>query len=300
MPDPVAPAAPVVAAPVPTSNPGGPIPVAAPVAPVKQMSTTATNAASAASTANQAAAALGENTADPTAAATGAPPVDPAAVVPPVDSGPASLTPTAVYTPSGNKTIDQVAQLLINSKFEGAQTIVNEVIQQQELSLASKATLVDELGIDIANLVISQLETSVAAVKADGAKEGARLKQIAMERFGGDDAEAVWEGLQRFAQSPQANLSQDDRKVMNRLLSEGGTAAEMVINSLADKYEKSTGYKNSPSLMSGTTSQPTGAATLTKKEYQREIGPAIAKYGESSREVTALRNRRALSISKGM
>ena len=279
---------------VPTSSPGGPTPIDTP----QTLSGTATNAASAASAANQAATALGETTADPTATAGAtAPETTPAT---PATGEPASLTPSTAYTPSGNKTIDQVAQLLVNSKFDGAQAIVNEVVQQQELSLTSKATLVDELGIDIATLVISQLESSVAAVKADGAKEGARLKQVAMERFGGDDPEKVWEGLQRFAQSPQSGISSDEKNVMNRLLSEGGSAAEMVINTLADKYEKSTGYKNSPSLMTGTSASNTSFSALTKQEYQREIGPAIAKYGESSREVTALRNRRAISISKGM
>ena len=139
------------------------------------------NAASSASQANQQATAAGENINAP-----------PAAVVPPTippvtsesgtSSEPASLD-TARFNPSGNEQIDQITNLLHNSKFDGVETIINEVITTQELSLSSKATLVDKLGSDVAKLVITQLETSVATVKAAGAAEGKRLKDYAFSKL---------------------------------------------------------------------------------------------------------------------
>lgn len=217
-------------------------------------------------------------------------------------TGPATLEtppPGFLHIESGNKIVDQISQLLSNQQFEGAQDIINELMDTQELTLQSKADLVKGLGADVANLVISQLEASVAAVKEAGTKEGQRLKQVAMERFGGTDADAVWQGIQDFAKSPDSGMSQGERNVMNELLAAGGTKAELVINHLASIYEKSPQYTAAPQLMEGTAAGTTGFQPLSKAEYQQLIGPAIRESGEASPEVQALRNRRSVSISRG-
>lgn len=271
--------------------------------PTQQLSKSPVNSDSSSSKANQQATAAGEPTGlhgDNKPAETPPPSAAPP-VAQPQDGG-ISLTPTApsfLHVETGNKTIDQVATLLSNQQFEGAQGIIQEMMETQELSLTSKADLVKGLGADVAALVINQLETSVASVKEAGQREGARLKQFAQERFGGADAESTWAGLQRFAQSPQAGLTQTDRKVFNELLAKGGTEAELVIDALASKYEKSTGYTKAPTLMEGTSANTSSFQPLNKADYQSQIGPAVGKYGEASQEVQALRQRRAISISRG-
>lgn len=262
------------------------------------------NAVSAASSANQQAAAAGEhqglsNQDQAKALANEAtqPQGVPGAEATP---GEATLSPPQAFTPSGNSSIDQVTQLLMNQKFEGAQEVVNEVISNQELSLTSKAKLVDELGADIAGLVINQLETSVAVVKEAGAAEGKRLKEYAYEKFGGADPDNTWSEFQRYANSSDVGLSSTDKTSMNEMLSAGGLKAEMVIDTLFNKYKDSTGFVKQPSLMEGDKATQTGFQPMSKRDYQAEIGPAIVKFGESSQEVQSMRNRRAISISRGI
>jgi hypothetical protein len=270
------------------------------------MRTTPVSAAASASRVNQQAVAAGEvigtgagdapvdGSSDPLATST-APAVQ-------SDNGPATLETAPVgflHIETGNKIVDQVSQLLTSQNFGNAQAIITEIMDTQELSLTSKAELVKGLGADVANLVISQLETSVATVKEAGAKEGARLKQIAMERFGGNDPDLVWQGIQDFAKSPASGLTQGERNTMNELLSAGGYKAEMTISHLADKYEKSSVYSRPAELLEGTAIGTSGFQPLSKAEYQSQIGPAIRESGEASKEVQALRNRRSVSISRG-
>lgn len=213
---------------------------------------------------------------------------------------PVSLDPKPRFSSSGNEHIDQVANLIANSGVKNAEALVNEVVEGKALSLSSKAELVEEFGADIATLVINQLETAVSSMKKAGEVEGARLKDYAAKRFGSTDVEGTWVALQNFAHSPEANLSLDDRRTMNTMLEVGGLQAEMVINSLGDKYKQSTGYSNPPMLMQGDGPSGDGFQPMSKVDYQQQIGPAIVKYGEASQEVQALRNRRAISISRGV
>ena len=148
-------------------------------------------------------------------------------------------------------------------------------------------------------MVINQLENSVAAVKEAGAVEGKRLKDYAFNKFGGNNPEETWSGLQQFAQSQSSNLSSEDRSAMNEMLSAGGIKAELVIDSLYSKYKDSDQYIERPALMQGDQATQSNVSMLSKKDYQSQIGPAIAKFGESSQEVTALRQRRQFSLLRG-
>ena len=261
------------------------------------------NSQSASSKANQQAAAAGENqglTNQDQSQAVQSPESKPNQEIPTAQAteGQATLDP-ARFKSSGNEIVDQITNLLSNRNFSGAEDIVAEVYETQELSLASKAKLVEELGADISQLVINQLEMSVQQAKQKGEQEGKRLKEYAFSKIGGENPESTWAGLQQFAQSPDSGLSSEDKKVMNKMLQEGGLQAEMVIDSLLSKYQKTSSYTNPPQLMQGDTIFQSGFQPMSKQEYQSEIGPAIAKYGESSQEVQALRNRRAISMSRG-
>lgn len=262
----------------------------------KEMSTSAVNAASAASSANQQAAAAGESLGND-----GQVPQGPdASQAPPATQEAATLTPaaTGLFAPSGDATIDQIGQLLANKQFAGAQDILNEVVSNQELSLQSKAKLVDEMGADVAGLIISTLDKSVADIKAKGAAEGARLKEYAFGKLGGDSADATWSRLQEHAQYDQ-DMTAQDKQIMNEMLSAGGLKAEMVIDNLINKYTDSSDYRKDPNLMQG--DMPTGGGfnMLSRQAYQEQIGPAISQYGENSQEVQALRQRRTISMSRG-
>ena len=282
-------AAPAAATPPANPSVGGTIP---------GPSSSPVNATSAASQANQQAVAAGETKGLTNKDGTV---TDQGTTTPPIPDGNAAAPSldTARFTPSGNKHIDQINNLLVNASFDGADAIINEVTTTQELSLTSKAKLVDKLGADVAQLVIEHLETSVAAVKEAGAVEGKRLKDYAFQKFGGNDPQETWNGLQQFAQSQSANLSADDKKAMNEMLNAGGIKAELVIDSLFSKYKESDQYVERPALMQGDATNSSNMSLVTKKQYQEQIGPAVAKYGEQSQEVAALRQRRQFSLLRG-
>ena len=153
------------------------------------------------------------------------------------------------YTNTGNTAIDQVSNLLQNANFPGVGMMINEITQNHELSLLSKAKLVDELGADVAGLIINQLEGAVRTAKEDGEKEGQRLKEYAFQKLGGESAEATWELLQANVQA-DPNMSDADRKAMNDMLGAGGFKAELVIDSLVSRYAQS-GGTITPNLMQG-------------------------------------------------
>lgn len=283
--------APASATPAPGSTSGTPAP--------KTMGTSAVNATAAASAANQQALAAGEQLGmsakdgQPAAAAPGTQPQSA-----PATAEPASLTTTPSFTPTGNATIDQISTLLTNKNFAGSQAIVNEVISTHELSLSSKAQLVDAMGGDVAELVISTLERSVQDVKEAGRVEGARLKEYAFGKLGGDNADTTWARLQQHAQA-DTSMTTEHKSIMNELLGLGGLKAEMAIDTLISKYTNSSNFRKEPNLMAGDQSTQDGFNHLSKQGYQAEIGPAVNKYGENSQEVKALRHRRQISISRG-
>ena len=200
---------------------------------------------------------------------------------------------------TGIQALDDVASLLATQKFAGTDTILREVTETGQISLTSKADLVKALGPDIAKLVINQLEGSVAAAKEQATKEGERLKSYALERFGGQDGEAVWAGVQRFARSEASGFTAADRASMNKMLQAGGIQAEMVINEIARRYESSSGYTRQPNLLQGQSAGTQSFQPLSKQQYAEELRTVVQKYGYNSREANALQQRRAMSAQRG-
>ena len=220
----------------------------------------------------------------------------------PMDATPenVSLTPTTrTLGSTGNETVDQVLEFLGSSGLQDVDGILEEVSTAQELSLASKARLIKELGPELASMVIGNLDRAVQDQREAGEAEGKRLKEYALAQFGGTDPDGVWEGAKRFANSPASGLSADDKKVMNELLGKGGPQAEMVIRDIAQRYKKYSGYQNQGDLMEGNTGSTSMFSPLTREQYQKDIGRMVKEYGESSREVMALRQKRAQSIKMG-
>ena len=217
---------------------------------------------------------------------------EPAVVVEPVVAAVAVAPPT----PTGNAKFDQVAELLAAKNVVGYEAILSEAAAG-EISLTNKAALVEALGADVAQLVMGQLDTEITAQRATGAAEGSRLKEYASEKFGGtkEQAEESWTVLAAFAKSEASGLDTADRTALNKMLQSGGKQGEWAINQLHDLYKKSSGFQSVPSLISGDGPTQSSFTPLSRQDYQAQIGPAIRKFGEGSREVAALRNNRSVS-----
>ena len=201
---------------------------------------------------------------------------------------------------SGNESIDQVANLLADKGVSNYTDILQEAVEGG-VSLASKAALAESLGGPVAELVLKQLESEVASQKEAGSAEATRLKNKAAEAFGyaTEQAEETWEALQNFAKSPESGLSEADLKVLGDMLDKGGVQGDMAVNDLASRYEKSQGFQRVPNLMSGDGQTQSGFEPLTKATYQTAMREAQQTFGEGSREVDSLRERRTASIQRG-
>ena len=201
---------------------------------------------------------------------------------------------------SGNDSFDQVANLLADKGVANYSAILQEAADGS-VSLASKAALAETLGGPVAELVLKQLESEVASQKEAGSVEATRLKNKAAEVFGSpaEQADATWAALQNFAKSPESGLSEADLTVLSDMLEKGGVQGDMAVNDLASRYEKSQGFQKVPNLMSGDGQTQSGFEPLDKLNYQTAMRTAQQQFGEGSREVAALRERRTASIQRG-
>ncbi len=260
------------ATPAPGTNAEMPTPAAAPQAQATpaQMSNSPVNADSSASAQNQAAAA------------------EPA----PVEAAPA---PAVTVQTTGIEAFDQVGRMLADKGVANSTDILNAA-SKGELSLADKAAMVEALGPDVANLAIAQMEGEVAKQRDAGVQQADAQKAYADKALG---SEGAWETLADFARSPEANFSPDDQVAIDSMLAEGGIKSEWAINEIVNRFKKSEGFSQAPSLLSGDGPNQAGFAPLSKTDYATEMREAQSKHGEGSKEVEALRNRRMESIRRG-
>jgi hypothetical protein len=212
------------------------------------------------------------------------------------EANPAPAEQQSSVLKTGNESFDQVAALL-NSK--GVDNYADVLVEAAsgELSLASKASLVDKLGAEVAGLVMKQLDTEISAQRAIGESEAQRLQSYADEKLG---VEGGWTALQEFVASEESGYSAEDRAALNELLSAGGVKGEWAINEVSSKYAKSQGFTQVPNLLSGDGPTQAGFQPLSKTEYVSEMRKAQQQFGEGSREVEALRNRRAATLQRGL
>ena len=267
------------ATPAPGTNPDMPTPQAAAPA-AAPISTSPVNAEASASAAVQA------SLAAPAPVEAPAPAPAPAGKVEPIVTG--------------NKAFDQVSALLADKGVANYAAILSEATQG-EVSLANKAALAETLGLPIAEMVLGQLEAEVTVQKAKGQENANALKLKAAESFGysPEQAEETWSALTNFARSEESGLTPEDLTVMSEMLNKGGVQAEMALNDVIRRYEKSQGFTKVPSLLAGEGPTQSGFTPISKGEYAESMREAQQKYGEGSREVEALRNRRLASMQRG-
>ena len=246
------------------------------------------------------AAAAASNEAQLAAAAQDAPAEAPAAEAPAELSlgEPSTKVQDKQVFQTGNEAFDQVAALLDSKEVPGYSDILVEAASG-ELSLASKAALVDSLGADVAGLVTKQLENEIASQKESGNAEATRLQDFVAEQLGMEKGDAAWTGLRDFVLSPESGYSDGDRTALNDMLAAGGKKAEWAIKEAIATFQKSQGFTKVPNLLAGDGPTQAGFQPLSKTEYVAEMRVAQSQFGEGSREVEALRNRRAASMQRG-
>ena len=201
---------------------------------------------------------------------------------------------------TGNKTFDQIGQLLADKSVSNANEIMNEIADNGELSLTHRAALVEKLGDGIANLVITQLEAEVSTLTETASVERNRVLDYAATKFGeaGKGAD-VWAAIQDFVKSPESGFSIDDRQAMTTLLDGGGMQAELVIDRIHSQWAQSTGYVQEADLIQGDTYTASQFEPMSKIEYAEQMRVVVQNYGYDSHQAESLRQKRAASLQRG-
>ena len=200
---------------------------------------------------------------------------------------------------TGNTTFDQVGRLLAG-KHPDVGRVLSEAASG-ELSMTTKAELIQALGGEVANLAISQMEGEVQRQRQAGEASASAMKKEIAKALGApvEQAEEVWVDITNFAKSAESGMTAEDIAAVNKMLASGGIVAEMAKNDLVNRFAKSKGFTQQPNLLPGEGGMNAGFEPLSKVDYVSQVREAINKYGERSPQVEALRNRRMLSKQRG-
>ena len=255
--------------------------------PAPELAASPVNAQSAASDAAQAAIAAQQAAAE-------------AAQAPAAEPAPAAAQAGASFN-SGNDAFDQAGALLAEKGVANYAEILAAAAEGR-MSLSQKVQLTEKLGVNTAQMVVNSLEAEITrqeqvAAAAIGEAKAAVAKELGM---GADQADAAWAHLQEFVSSPESGLSDADRDLLNDMITAGGAKASMALRDVTTRLRQSPGFTQVPTLLSGDGPTQSGFQTLTKEQYQRDIQETVKKFGYNSPEAEALRNRRSMSIQRGI
>lgn len=200
---------------------------------------------------------------------------------------------------TGNKTIDDVATLLVDKKIPNADTYMKEFAETGELSLAAQAAMVEGLGEGVASLAIKQLSEESTRLKDKGTTERTEVLNYANEKFNGDNADNTWTELQTWVRSADSGITESDRAVMNDMIAKGGLQAKLAIDKIASLYYKDAANSSPADLLNGDTYTAAGFIPISRKEYTDQLRVAMRDHGEGSVQVNDLNRKRELSISRG-
>ena len=225
-------------------------------------------------------------------------PVTPVTPVAPTDDVIPNLqAPPTEYIPvSGSQTVQDIADLLTSKNVTGAADMINELNDSGELSLSSQLKLVDGLGPEVASIVTRQLAADVASAKAAGTAAKNEVLDYAAKELGTSDAQATWNDLQAFANSPAAGLSPEDLSGLSAQLTNGGFGAKLAVDALVRMYKQSTNFTQHADLVQGQANLSQAFEPLSAQAYSEQMDAVARKYGYASREAEVLRQQRQRTV----
>jgi len=162
--------------------------------------------------------------------------------------------------------------------------------------------LVKQHGEGMASLLATQMtQLHKQGVEKGNAQDQAVYDQV-QEAFKGvteQSGKETWNELSAWAKT---NVPTDQQKELNKLLGQGGMAAQLAVQELTNAFQKSGEYTQPMEGIEGDNvpNAPKGG-DLTRSDYNTELDALLAKGHnyETSREVKALQARRAKSAQRG-
>ena len=244
--------------------------------------------------------------ADPPASDDTNPPADPPAKDTPPADPPASLDltpePTKVSVDeTGYEEFDTVGAMLGEKGVENANAIMEQFMDDGELSLENKATMIEALGESVAMMAFKQMESAATGIIDAAKADSAKTMDYANTKFGGEDSDTTWKQIQEYARTPEAGFSEADLAAMNTMLDAGGLQAELVIDRIHKVYNADPKVSVPGTLLEGD-SVNTGLTfePISRADYTAAMGKAVREHGEDSHQVRELDKRRTLSMQRGI
>jgi len=219
---------------------------------------------------------------------------------------PAKLDETDAPTPP--KEFDSNAAGKVQPFLEDAGLVPSEVAKSVtdnggEVTPEIMKALVEKHGEGVAALLKDKLtylhESNVAASqKADNA-----IYAHVETAFKDTTEQSGADSFKELASWAKDNLSKEERTEINGLLSQGGKAAELAVNSLVDTFKKSDSFMSTPAklLQADDTSTEYGGKPLDKAGYDRELRKLMDTGHDynTSPEIAQLNKRRTKSLARG-
>lgn len=207
---------------------------------------------------------------------------------------------TVPYVPVGSDSkLNAVGTLLAEKGVKSTQAIVKSFDETGELSIAHQAELVDKLGDSLASLVVNQLTDHAAAQKNSAVARNASTMDYANKKFGGSDPAKTWAEMKDFANSPEANISAEDRAQLNNLIKAGGLSAQLAVDKIHALHNGNAAVSTPADLLNGDSYTTSGFEPISKLDYVAELEKAVNSFGYDSNQVRQLQAKRNASIVRG-
>lgn len=238
------------------------------------------------------------------------PVVEPAEPVVPAEEAPAEETPAvldetpAVIDPVFNtESAKQVQPLL-----EAAGLVPSEVAEivtkgDGKVTIEIMQKLVEKHGEGVASLIKDKLEGLHQSHQAVSKAADTKVFNQVEAAFKGVTEQSGSDTFKELATWAKTNLPVADRQEINGLLSQGGKAAELAINSLIQSFKSSDSFIAQPAklLSADGTSGEYGGKPLDKAGYSRELRKLMdsGHNYDTSPEIASLNSRRTKSLARG-
>lgn len=205
-----------------------------------------------------------------------------------------------VVKETGYDEFDDVAKMLGEKGVATVNEIMDDFLNEGEISLANKAVMIEALGEGVANMAFKQMEGAANKVIQEAKADTKKSMDYANEKFGGDDPDLTWKQIKEYVKTPEAGFSEADLAAMNDMLADGGLKAQLVIDKVHAVYTRDKNVSLPGTLLEGDVA-PNGGTfePISRIDYTAEMGKAVGKYGEDSHQVRDLNRRRTLSMKAG-
>ena len=228
----------------------------------------------------------------------------PPVVVPPVVPPPAVVAPAPTNINYKTPATQQLANMVTEAGMNPTEVLAAVTANGGSITPDIYAKLAEKHGEGLASILAGNMSTlhkdaTAASVKADEA-----IYSQVKEAFKGVSDQSGADTLKELQGWAKENIDEAQLAEVNKLIKQGGMAAQLAVQDLVDTYKASGDFEQVPVLMTGDGGgqQFDQSATLTRLEYNKQVKALVDKghHHDSSPEIKALGAQRLKSKARGI